>query len=940
MTPTPEELAREQIDVRFRESGWAVQDRDAVDLTESRGVAVREMKMEAGHGFVDYLLFVDGHAVGVFEAKPDGHTLSGVEHQARKYSEGLPSWIKTPIRPLPFMYVGTGTITRLTNLLDPEPRSRRIFQIHRPETLADWMAAESLMESPSGQVAEGPPSSLRGRIRAMPPLDIGDLWPNKIKAITNLEQSLSEDRPRSLIQMATGSGKTLTAITSIYRLIKFGGARRVLFLVDRTNLGEQAEKEFQGYRTPDDNRKFTDLYNVQRLAGSTIGSSTKVVISTIQRLYSMLTGNELDPDDEEGSQFESGGPGKEPLPVSYNPTVPPEYFDVIIIDECHRSIYSVWGQVLEYFDAFLIGLTATPAAHTYGYFHQNLVMEYGHEEAVADGVNVDFDVYKIRTRISEQGSVIAATSEHVVGKRDLRTHKVRWEAADEPIAYDAKKLDRAVVAKDQIRTVIQTFRDKIRTEIFPGRKEVPKTLIFAKSDRHAEDIVETVLEEFGKGSEFCRKITYKVTGTKPADLIQEFRTSFNPRIAVTVDLVATGTDIKPVEVVMFMRSVKSRVLFEQMKGRGVRIIDKDTLKSVTPDAGAKTHFVIVDCVGVTESDLEDSQQLERKKSVPLKQILEHVAFGGTDPDTLSSLASRLARMHKRATEEQRQKLLRIGEGTDITAVSHAIVEALDPDRQRDEARRTNDVAEDQEPTEEQVEQAATTLLKQAAAPLASKPKLRKAIEELQQQFEQIIDIVSEDEVLEAGVSEEAKAKAKDMTQSFEEFLKDNKDKIDALHFFFDQPYAERPRFEDLKNLANEISKPPRSWTPEQLWHAYELVERDKVKGVGGQRLLADIVSLIRYALRKEDELVPYADKVHDRFDHWLNQQRQAGREFTPDQLRWLEMIRDHVANSLAIETADFSETPFVEQGGLGRARQVFGDALGSILKELNEELAA
>jgi type I restriction enzyme R subunit len=421
--------------------------------------------------------------------------------------------------------------------------------------------------------------------------------------------------------MATGSGKTLTAISALYRLIKFGGARRVLFLVDRTNLGEQAEREFQGFRSPDDNRKFTELYNVQRLTGTTVGSSTKVVIATIQRLYSMLTGTELAPEDEEGSQFESGGPApKEPMPVAYNATIPPESFDVIVIDECHRSIYSVWQQVLDYFDAFLVGLTATPAAHTYGFFHQNLVMEYGHEEAVADNVNVDFEVYKIRTKISEEGSVIEAAAEPVVGKRDTRTRKVRWEASDEPIAYDAQKLDRAVVAPDQIRTIVRTFRDRVCTEIFPGREHVPKTLVFAKSDSHAEDIVGIVREECGKGNDFCRKITYKVTGKKTKDLIHEFRTSFNPRIAVTVDLVATGTDIRPIEVVMFLRSVKSRVLFEQMKGRGVRTISKTELHQVTPDAPAKTHFVIVDCVGVTESDLADTQPLERKKTVPLRRV--------------------------------------------------------------------------------------------------------------------------------------------------------------------------------------------------------------------------------------------------------------------------------------------------------------------------------
>jgi type I restriction enzyme R subunit len=946
---TPEQQARVIIDAALEASGWAVQNRDEANLAASQGVAVREFRLKSGP--VDYLLFVDGRAVGVLEAKAVGHPLSGVEVQAEQYGEGLPETLDTPVRPLPFQYVSTGAKTRFTNLLDPEPRSRRVFQIHRPATLAEWLAADPLRDWVEAQgpvqVADRPPlpadrpSSLRARIRTMPPLHTGFLYPNQVRAITNLEQSLAADRPRSLIQMATGSGKTLMAITALYRLIKFGGARRVLFLVDRTNLGEQAEKEFQLFRSPDDNRKFTELYNVQRLAGNTVGSSTKVVISTIQRLYSMLTGTEIDPADEEGSQFESGGPaGKEPLPVVYNPAVPPEFFDVIVVDECHRSIYSVWGQVLEYFDAHLIGLTATPAKHTYGYFGQNLVMEYGHEEAVTDGVNVDFEVYKIRTRISEEGSVIDASTEPVVGKRDTRTREVRWEAPDEPIAYEAGKLDRAVVAPDQIRTILRTFRNRVCTEIFPGRAHVPKTLIFAKSDSHAEDIVKITREEFGKGNDFCRKITYKVTGKKPADLIQEFRTSYNPRIAVTVDLVATGTDIRPIEVVMFMRSVKSRVLFEQMKGRGVRIIDRDELRGVTPDAPAKTHFVIVDCVGITESDLSDTQPLERRKTVPLNKLLEHVAFGGTDPDTLSSLASRLSRLHKQATEEQREELREVGEGVDITAVSHAIVAALSPDRQVEEARRAHAIPADEEPTAPQLEAAAKTLLKQAAEPLATKPKLRKAIEELRQQLEQTIDIVSRDELLEAGVSPEAKLKAKALVKSFEQFLDEHKDEIDALHFFYSQPYRERLKFEDLKKLAAEIGKPPRSWTPDKLWHAYELLEKDKVRGAAAGRLLTDIVSLVRFALHQRDELAPYAAQVHERFDHWLEQQRQQGREFGPEQLRWLEMMRDHVASSLAIEIDDFDEVPFAQEGGLGKARQVFGDALGSIIQELNEELAA
>jgi len=950
MSPTPEELAREEIDAGLAEAGWVVQDRNTVNLAAGLGVAVREFPMKSGHGFADYLLFLDSRAVGVLEAKPQGHTLSGVEVQAQKYAEGLPDNLQPPVRPLPFLYLSTGARTKFTNLLDPEPRSRFVFRIHRPETMVEWLEAASLAawaaDLQQGQVAEvsplpnDRPSSLRGRLQTLPPLVRGGLYPNQVRAITNLERSLAEGRPRSLIQMATGSGKTLTAISEMYRLIKFGGARRVLFLVDRTNLGEQAEKEFQGFRSADDNRKFTELYNVQRLTGSTVGSSTKVVVSTIQRLFSMLTGRELAPEDEEGSLFEGGPAGKEPLPVTYNPAIPPEYFDIIFVDECHRSIYSTWGQVLDYFDAFLIGLTATPAAHTYGYFNQNLVMEYGHQEAVADNVNVDFEVYKIRTKISEQGSTIAADPEPVLGKRDTRTRKLRWEAPDEPVTYDAKQLDRAVVAKDQIRTIVRTFRDKVCSDIFPGRTHVPKTLIFAKSDSHAEDIVEMVREEFGKGNEFCQKITYKVTGKKPAELIQEFRNSYNPRIAVTVDLVATGTDIRPIEVVMFMRAVKSRVLFEQMKGRGVRIIDKNELKAVTPDARAKTHFVIVDCVGITETELADTQPLERKKSESLKSLLDHVAFGGTDPDTLSTLASRLARLDKQLDEEQREQIRAAGGGVDISTISRAIVAALDPDRQSDVARRVNETPEGEDPPEEEIDKAYAVLAKKAVAPLAMQPELRQLLDEVRQQLEQTIDIVSKDETTIVGMSAEAKEKAQSMVQSFRQYLDENREKIDALQFFYSQPYKDRLKFEELKALAAEIAKPPRSWTPDRLWHAYELVAKDKVRGAAGERVLTDLVSLVRHALHHDDELVPYAANVRERFDHWLEQQRQQGREFTTEQMRWLEMIRDHVANSLTIELDDFDDVPFAQEGGLGKARQVFGDSLRAVLDELNEELAA
>ena len=947
---TPEEAARQKIDEQLHQSGWAVQSRDEIDLSASRGVAIREFPLSSGHGEVDYLLLVNEKAVGVLEAKPEGYPLASVEPQAAKYTAGLPYTVATPVRPIPFCYLSTGAETRFSNGLDPHPRSRRIFQVHRPETLAEWLGAETLPQWAHDWHPEGVPyapdpklpSSLRSRLQAMPPVLRGNLYPNQFRAVQNLEESLKADRPRSLIQMATGSGKTIMAITAIYRLSKYAGARRVLFLVDRKNLGEQAEKEFQNFRTPDDHRKFTELYNVQRLQSNTIGASTKVVISTIQRLFSMLQGEaELDPAVEEESLYEKDGAlPKEPLPVVYDPAIPPEYFDVIVIDECHRSIYSLWRQVLEYFDAYLIGLTATPAAHTFGFFNKNLVMEYSHEEAVADGVNVDFEVYRIRTRITTEGATVEPDDGTLLGIRDRQTRRVRWERPDEAFTYDAGDLDRGVVAKDQIRTIIRTFKEKLPTEIFPGRREVPKTLIFAKDDSHAEDIVEIVREEFGLGNDFCQKITYKTTGKKPSDLIQEFRTSYNPRIAVTVDMIATGTDIKPIEIVMFMRSVQSRVHFEQMKGRGVRVIDENELRGVSSEAKQKTHFVIVDCVGVTEGPLSDTQPLERKKTVSFDALLEHVALGGTDPDVLSSLAARLARLDRRCGEEDKQRITGAADGRKLADIVHDIVVALDPDEQIAQARRDHGLPADAEPAPEQVAATAKTLLRQAATPLATNPGLRKLLIDTKRTFEQIIDEVSVDELLGAGSSPEAREKAKALVLSFERFLEENKDEIAALQFFYSQPYGKRPSFDDIKALHAAIKAPPRLLTTDRLWAAYRLLKQNKVRGASSQRRLTDIVSLVRFALHQEAELAPYAEGVQLRFEQWMATQELRGRSFTREQRRWLEMIRDHIAQSLEIAVGDFEYAPFVGEGGFGKARQVFGPELTKLMDELNGALAA
>ena len=542
-----EEETRVEIDALLGAAGWLVCDVSAANIHAARGVAIREFPLGAGFGFADYLLYVDGKAAGVIEAKKRGSTLTGVEIQSARYAQGLPQTLPAWRRPLPFVYESTGAETHFTNGLDPEPRARNVFAFHKPETLAEWLkdlpqatVLTTGSGAPPANQAELAPSTFLARVRAMPTLVTvwGDhhLWPAQITAIRNLEKSLAQRRPRALIQMATGSGKTFTAISFIYRLIKYAGARRVLFLVDRGNLGRQTKKEFDQYVSPVNNFKFGEEYIVQHLSNNNLDKTARVVISTIQRMYSMLANRELpaDLEEESGSRLDSLFRTAEP--IGYNPALPIETFDIIVTDEAHRSIYNLWRQALEYFDASLIGLTATPSKQTFGFFNRNLVMEYGHEQAVADGVNVNYDVYRIRTQVSEAGSKVE--SGYYVDLRDKLTRKLRWEQLDEEFAYDPNQLDRDVVAVDQIRTLVRTFRDKLPTEIFPGRTEVPKTLIFAKDDSHAEDIVRIVREEFGKGNEFAQKITYRTTGETPERLIAAFRNSYHPRIAVTVMMTA------------------------------------------------------------------------------------------------------------------------------------------------------------------------------------------------------------------------------------------------------------------------------------------------------------------------------------------------------------------------------------------------------------------
>jgi type I restriction enzyme R subunit len=596
----PEERAREKIDTQLIASGWIVQTKNEINLSAGHGIAICELKFDTGKP--DYTLFVDSKAIGTIEAKPEGITLTSVEVQSDKYVTGVPFGLPNWKSPLPF--VTKAPAQKLISLIGSI--HNRVVVLCSP-----FIARKTLLTWVQEVIEGGRP--LSQRLREFPTLDVGKLWRAQVEAIQNLEMSLGAGRRRALIQMATGSGKTYTAVNFIYRLVKHGRAKRVLFLVDRGNLGKQTHREFQDFVSPVNNYKFTEEYIVQRLSSNTLDSSARVVIGTIQRIYSMLKGETEPPPDLDNLPIDAAELFKKPLPVEYNPAFPIEEFDFIITDECHRSIYNLWRQVLEYFDASLIGLTATPSKQTFGFFQQNLVMEYNHEKAVADGVNVISDIYRIKTAITEGGAKVEAG--FYVDKRDRQTRKVRWEQLDEVLDYGSADLDRDVVAPDQIRTVLATFRDKVFAEMFPGRTDLPKTLIFAKDDNHADDIVRICREVFDKGNDFCQKITYRTGFTRieedakdkegnilrdeageiikkfswvrtasltPEQILSAFRNSYNPRIAVTVDMIATGTDIKPLEIVVFMRSVASKNFFEQMKGRGVRVVTDTEMEQVNP----------------------------------------------------------------------------------------------------------------------------------------------------------------------------------------------------------------------------------------------------------------------------------------------------------------------------------------------------------------------
>jgi type I restriction enzyme R subunit len=972
----PEQIARDQIDRLLTASGWLIQSFKQKNIAAGLGVTIREYPTDTGPA--DYILFVNKKAVGVIEAKreKEGVRLTMHEDQSSEYAAAKLKYIINN-NPLPFVYESTGELTRFTDYRDPKPRSRPVFNFHRPETFEKWLQ-ENI--------------TLRKRVFDIPALQPDGLRDCQVTAIKNLEKSFKENRPKALVQMATGSGKTFTAITSIYRLLKFAKAKRVLFLVNTRNLGEQAEQEFKRFLPQDDNRLFPELYGVTRLNSSFIPADSQVYISTIQRLYSILKGTELDERDEEEDPASKKWKPKEPLPVVYNQKVPMEFFDFIVIDECHQSIYNLWKQVLDYFDAFQIGLTATPDNRTFGYFEQNLVSDYGYQKAVEDGVLVPYNVFEIETKITKEGSKIGLGE--YIDTREKLTRKKFWNKLDEEVEYSAKQLDDKVVNPNQIRLIIRTVRDALpgmfpdrfvassqpsprgegatptpsssSTDSMPGEEaqpssfstpsprgegrgeavfEVPKMLIFAKSDSHADDIIQIVRKEFAEENKFCKKITYRSNEgpekEEPKTVLQQFRREYYPRIAVTVDMIATGTDIRPLEVLLFMREVKSRSYYEQMKGRGTRTCSLEELQLTGTRAAkfTKDHFVIIDAVGVEKSQKTDSRPLEKKPGISLKELLEGIHMGNKDEDMLTTLANRLIRLDKQINEKEKAAFVEKAGGKTINQVVKQLLNAYDADAMENLELRIKNEMQDASPQQIHSEFIIhhSKLVEDATA-VFNDYELRNYIIDVRKKYDQFIDHINPDEILNMGWVKDNKAAAENTIHDFTAWMQQHQTDITVLQIFYGQPYRRREvTYTMIKDLVEKLKLDKPLLAPLHVWRAYEQLE--KVTGQPKNELIA-LVSLVRKVSGADTTLTAFDKTVDKNFQDWIFKKQAGTLKYTEEQVQWLRMIKDYIASSFHVDKDDFELDPFNKQGGLGKMWQLFGEETDAIINELNESLVA
>lgn len=876
---TPEEKARIKIDQWFADAGWKVINRDDYEPT-CTAVAIREGLLK-GNLEADYFLFINGKAVGVLEAKREETDAfaSKVCEQAALYAKSVPNIYQTYQNPLPFIFTSNGKELYFCDFREKDSNFKQIMSIPTPRELVKELGIEDTFAG-------------------LPTLKKKGLRDCQYEAVTELEKSFRTGQKRALMVLATGAGKTYTACLAAYRMLSYTPMRRVLFLVDRNNLGKQAENEFGTFRLTENGDAFNTIFTVNRLRSSSIPSDSNVVISTIQRLFSFLKGEDIEDSDDDDDNEPT-----EEVTLPPNPNLPHDYFDMIIIDECHRSIYGNWRKVLEYFDtARLVGLTATPIPETMAFFNNNRIVNYTLEKSILDGVNVDCRIYRIKTQVTENGGAILE-GERL--KEETRyTGEVKTVSSKEVKTYTNKELNRSIINPAQIKLILSTYRDVVYTELFndpqrePNMEYLPKTLIFALNEAHATNIVQIAKEVFVRDDDrFVQKITYSAGDSN--ELIRQFRNDKDFRIAVTCTLVATGTDVKPLEVVIFMRDVESEPLYIQMKGRGVRTIGDEQLRNVTPNAFSKDCFYLVDAVGVTEHEKTTPTAVDEPttKTITLKELLERISHGYIPDEYLKRLAATLARIYNKADNSQREEFARLAH-EDMKVLSARIYDAL-------EKGILPPFVDTNEPNLER---------KGLVSPLANHADARKYLLILAAGFVNTL-MPGEDTLISKGFSVE---EAKSTTEAFETFCKEHADEIEALRIIYNNE-GEAITYSMLKDLENKLKLANNHFTSKQLWNSYAIVNPKTVRRSTTKEesdALTNIIQLVRFAFHQIERLDSVVTTAKQYFNLWLG---QTQREITDKQREVISRIVDYIASNGACTVRDIREDDATHAAQLIRA---------------------
>ena len=879
---TPEEKARVKIDKQLNNAGWEIVSRQ--EYVPNYASAVKEGLMQ-GNKESDYLLFIDDKAIAVVEAKAESNSLGEiVAQQAEWYSTHPQSWVGMWFEnQIPLVYLANGNKIYFKNMLEPESEYVELTAMHTPKQMLKLIGKKS-------------------EYGALPKLEKRGLRDCQYNAERKLEEKLKLGHKKSLAILATGSGKTYLACLAAYRLLNYTPAtRRVLFLVDRNNLARQTESEFSLFDRTEKQQPMSSLYKINRLKKAE-DINGEIVISTIQKLFAVLTGQALSEENEDKEdEFIGGVDDQTAIELGNDLKLPPDFFQFIIIDECHRSIYGKWKAVLDYFkDAKILGLTATPTPEAYAYFNENIIEKYTYDDSVVDGVNVPARVYRIKTAVTEHGGTIEQGDEVI--ELDRNGNVIGKYKADDRIDYTPTQLDRSVINPNQIEWVLKAYRDSIYTNLYPDREEnwnyVPKTLIFAKDDNHATQIVEAVkkvfAEKFDDGivpETFVQKITYSAGDSNA--LIRDLRTEKEFRIAVTVTLVATGTDVKPLEVVLFMNDVKSEVLYTQMKGRGCRVINEDKLKEITPNADTKECFYIVDAVGVTESDKhipKPGPGGQGGKKIPtLMQLLEYLSHGEVSDENLAFLRDYCASINRRYEDnvlfgrhlEQFISDFEFAPKTLAFNINEALSKGTLP------------------PFENVSEP--NTLRKDLIYCLISNIAARNKLLEMHKGYFAVSQ--DNDEVLYADFSKET---AKKFIEAFEDYLNKNADNIEALRIIYNTEdtvitYSMLVELQEKLLAENRLFKPYNIWTNYKLLDTEGVVDQLDVKQ--NTKALTHLIQLVRFAYKKNSNLKSLLKGYSQRFNLYCG---QTQRSLTPEQQEIMKQIADYIIEQGTISVGEIN----------------------------------